>query len=122
MVRAVLARHRGHEVKTLGDGFLVTFEATGRALRCAAEILAGARDLGLELRAGVHTVKCRCGGSRRSRRRHCEASMQHRGTWSGPCERGGAEQHGGHGFFEFDDHGDHELKGVRLRAVLLLGT
>jgi hypothetical protein len=55
MVRAALARHRGHEVKTMGDGFLATFDASGRALRCAADILAGARDLGLDLRAGVHT-------------------------------------------------------------------
>jgi class 3 adenylate cyclase/pimeloyl-ACP methyl ester carboxylesterase len=55
MVRSALARHRGHEVKTTGDGFLATFDATGRALRCAAEILAGAKDIGLELRAGVHT-------------------------------------------------------------------
>ena len=55
MVRAALARHRGHEVKTTGDGFLATFDATGRALRCAAEIVAGARHLGLGLRAGVHT-------------------------------------------------------------------
>jgi class 3 adenylate cyclase len=42
-------------VKTTGDGFLATFDATGRALRCAAEILAGAKDIGLDLRAGVHT-------------------------------------------------------------------
>jgi class 3 adenylate cyclase len=55
MVRAALGRHRGQEVKTTGDGFLATFDATGRALRCAADILAGARDIGLELRAGVHT-------------------------------------------------------------------
>jgi len=55
MVRAALGRHRGHEVKTTGDGFLATFDATGRALRCATDILAGAKDLGLELRAGVHT-------------------------------------------------------------------
>jgi class 3 adenylate cyclase len=55
MVRAALSRHRGREVKTTGDGFLATFEATGRALRCAGDILAGARDIGLELRAGVHT-------------------------------------------------------------------
>jgi class 3 adenylate cyclase len=55
MVRAALSRHRGHEVKTTGDGFLATFDATGRALRCAADILAGAKDMGLELRAGVHT-------------------------------------------------------------------
>jgi class 3 adenylate cyclase len=55
MVRSALSRHRGHEVKTTGDGFLATFDATGRALRCAAEILSGAKDIGLELRAGVHT-------------------------------------------------------------------
>ena len=34
---------------------MVTFDATGRALHCAADILAGARDIGLALRAGVHT-------------------------------------------------------------------
>jgi class 3 adenylate cyclase len=55
MVRAALGRHRGQEVKTTGDGFLTTFDGTGRALRCAADILAGAKDIGLELRAGVHT-------------------------------------------------------------------
>jgi class 3 adenylate cyclase len=55
MVRAALAHHRGREVKTTGDGFLATFDSTGRALRCAAEVLAGAKDIGLDLRAGVHT-------------------------------------------------------------------
>jgi class 3 adenylate cyclase len=54
MVRTALSRHQGHEVKTIGDGFLATFDATGRALRCAADIVAGAKDLGVELRAGVH--------------------------------------------------------------------
>jgi class 3 adenylate cyclase/pimeloyl-ACP methyl ester carboxylesterase len=55
MVRAALGRHRGHEVKTTGDGVLATFDGTGRALRCAVDILAGAKDIGLNLRAGVHT-------------------------------------------------------------------
>jgi class 3 adenylate cyclase/pimeloyl-ACP methyl ester carboxylesterase len=54
MVRDTLRRHRGHEVKTTGDGFLATFDTAGRALRCATEILAGAKDIGLNLRAGVH--------------------------------------------------------------------
>jgi class 3 adenylate cyclase len=36
-------------------GFLATFDATGRALRCAVEILAGAKNIGLDLRAGVHS-------------------------------------------------------------------
>jgi class 3 adenylate cyclase len=56
MVRAALSRHRGHEVKTTGDGFLATFDATGRALHCAADIVTAAKDdFGLDLRAGVHT-------------------------------------------------------------------
>ena len=42
-------------MKTTGDGFLATFDATGRALRCAADLVADAKDIGLDLRAGVHT-------------------------------------------------------------------
>jgi class 3 adenylate cyclase len=55
MVRRALTRHRGREIKAIGDGFLATFDATGRGLRCAAEILAAGKGLGLELRAGIHT-------------------------------------------------------------------
>jgi class 3 adenylate cyclase len=55
MVRATLQRHRGREVKTTGDGFLATFDATTRAVRAAMEIVAAARGLGLDVRAGVHT-------------------------------------------------------------------
>ena len=55
MVRATLARHRGREVKTTGDGFLATFEATTRGVRAATEIVAAAKEMGLEVRAGVHT-------------------------------------------------------------------
>ena len=55
MVRDVLARHCGREIKTTGDGFLATFDANGRALRCATEILSRAKSVGLDLRAGLHT-------------------------------------------------------------------
>ena len=44
-----------HACPTGGDGFLGTFDATGRAVRCAADILSGAKDIRLERRAGVHT-------------------------------------------------------------------
>jgi class 3 adenylate cyclase len=54
MVRGVLSRHRGHEVKTTGDGFLISFDAAGRGLRCATEVVARAKGLGIELRAGLH--------------------------------------------------------------------
>lgn len=55
IVRDRLARFRGHEVKTLGDGFLSRFDGPARAIRCAAAICDGVRPLGLELRAGLHT-------------------------------------------------------------------
>jgi class 3 adenylate cyclase/pimeloyl-ACP methyl ester carboxylesterase len=54
MVRATLARHRGHEIKTIGDGFLATFDATTRAVRAGTETVAAAQNMGLEVRAGVH--------------------------------------------------------------------
>jgi len=55
MVRASLARHRGREIKTTGDGFLASFDASSRAVRAACEIVEGARGLGVDVRAGVHT-------------------------------------------------------------------
>ena len=55
MVRATLARHRGREIKTIGDGFLATFDATTRAVRAAMEIVAAAKGMGLDVRVGVHT-------------------------------------------------------------------
>jgi class 3 adenylate cyclase len=54
IVRANLARHRGREVKTIGDGFLATFDATTRGVRAAREIVAATKEIGLEVRAGVH--------------------------------------------------------------------
>ena len=54
IVRGELARFRGHEIKTLGDGFLATFDGPARAVRCAQEITTRVRDLDIEVRAGVH--------------------------------------------------------------------
>ena len=54
-VRAVLDRYRGREVATTGDGFLAIFDSPGRALRAAMAIRSRAVNLGLEVRAGVHT-------------------------------------------------------------------
>ncbi len=55
IVRAALDRHRGREVKTMGDGFLATFDGPARAVRCASEIAEEVRSLGIEIRAGLHT-------------------------------------------------------------------
>ena len=55
LVRRQLERHRGRAVKTLGDGFLATFDGPARGIRCAQAIRDGVRDLGVEIRAGLHT-------------------------------------------------------------------
>jgi len=54
-VRSQLARFRGREVKTLGDGFLAMFDGPARAIRCGQAIAAEARSLGIEVRVGLHT-------------------------------------------------------------------
>jgi class 3 adenylate cyclase len=59
LVRAELARYGGHEVKSIGDGFLATFAGPpSRALRCATAITTGAADLGVKVRVGIHTGEC----------------------------------------------------------------
>jgi class 3 adenylate cyclase len=58
LVRLELARHRGEEVDTAGDGFFATFDGPGRAVRCAKAIVEGSRSLGIEVRAGIHTGEC----------------------------------------------------------------
>jgi class 3 adenylate cyclase len=55
LVRREISRHRGHEVRTMGDGFLATFDGPARSIRCALAINEGVEALGLQVRAGLHT-------------------------------------------------------------------
>jgi class 3 adenylate cyclase len=54
-VRHQLSLHRGREVKTMGVGFLATFDGPGRAIRCATAVQEEVAGLGIEVRAGIHT-------------------------------------------------------------------
>jgi pimeloyl-ACP methyl ester carboxylesterase len=54
-VRRQLSLHRGREVKTMGDGFLATFDGPARAIRCARAVQDEVAGLGIEVRAGIHT-------------------------------------------------------------------
>jgi class 3 adenylate cyclase/pimeloyl-ACP methyl ester carboxylesterase len=54
-VRRQLSLHRGREVKTMGDGFLATFDGPARAIRCACALQEEIQGLGIEVRAGIHT-------------------------------------------------------------------
>jgi class 3 adenylate cyclase len=58
LVRGELARFRGEELDTSGDGFFAAFDGPGRAIECARAIRESVRSVGLEIRAGVHTGEC----------------------------------------------------------------
>jgi pimeloyl-ACP methyl ester carboxylesterase/class 3 adenylate cyclase len=57
-IRAQLARYRGRELDTAGDGFFASFDGPARAIRCACAIRDAVGDLDLEVRAGLHTGEC----------------------------------------------------------------
>jgi class 3 adenylate cyclase len=62
VVRSQLARFRGREVSTAGDGFLAMFDGPQRAIRCAMAIRDAVQALGIEVRAGLHTGECEVRG------------------------------------------------------------
>jgi Adenylate cyclase, family 3 (some proteins contain HAMP domain) len=121
-VRALLARYRGTEIKTMGDGFLATFDGPARAVRCAQGICEAVKPLGLEVRAGCHTGEIELMGSDVGGIAvHIGARV---GALAGPSEvlvsSTVKDLVAGSGL-SFADRGEHELKGVpgswRLYAV-----
>jgi len=57
-VRAELGRFRGREIDTAGDGFLAAFDGPARGVRAACAVTDSVRQLGLDVRAGLHTGEC----------------------------------------------------------------
>jgi class 3 adenylate cyclase len=113
IVRSQLARFRGREVNTSGDGFLATFDGPQRAIRCALAIRDAVQSLGIEVRGGLHTGECEIRGD------DIGGIAVHIGArvsaLAGPNEvlvsstlRDLVIGSG----LEFDDRGAHELKGV----------
>jgi pimeloyl-ACP methyl ester carboxylesterase len=58
VVRRQLVRFSGREIDTAGDGFFASFDGPARAIRCACAITRGVRELGLDIRCGLHTGEC----------------------------------------------------------------
>jgi class 3 adenylate cyclase len=112
-VRRALERFGGREVKTVGDGFLATFESPARAIRCAAAIRDGLRDLGIDIRSGLHI------GEIEVRPDDIAGLAVHIGARISALADAGEilvsgtvrELVVGSGF-EFEDRGSHVLKGV----------
>jgi class 3 adenylate cyclase len=122
IVRRELARFRGVEIDTAGDGFFASFDGPARAIHAADAIVDGVRALGLEIRAGVHTGECELHDGKIA---GIAVSMGARVAASaGPSEvlvsSTVKDLVAGSGI-EFEDRGKHELKGVpgewRLYAV-----
>jgi class 3 adenylate cyclase len=122
-VREVLARFRGREVATTGDGVLAMFDGPGRAVRCAIELVKASEDEGLDIRAGVHTGEVELVGDDIRGLAVHEASrvMAQAGrgeVWVSAMTRQlatGSE-------LTFEDRGEHQLRGLeggrRLYEVL----
>jgi class 3 adenylate cyclase len=113
VVREALLHGSGREVKTTGDGFVVTFDGPARAIRCAEAIRRGVRALGLEVRAGLHAGEVEWRGD------DVGGIAMHIGARVGALARGGEilvsrtvrDLVAGSGI-RFIDRGTHTLKGV----------
>jgi class 3 adenylate cyclase len=123
MVREQLRRFRGREINTTGDGFVASFDGPARAIRCAQAVLDGARDLDVELRAGLHTGECEVRGDDLGGLAVHIAARVAALAMPGEVVASGTVKDLviGSGI-EFDERGEHELKGVpgtwKLFAVI----
>lgn len=113
IVRLELARYRGKEIKTMGDGFLATFDGPARGVKCAAAIVEAVREAGIEIRAGLHTGEVELDGSDVAG--IAVAIGARVGAIAAPSEilvsSTVKDLVVGSGL-RFNDHGIHELKGV----------
>jgi len=114
LVTRELGRFRGRQVKTTGDGTLAVFDGPARAVECARALVHAVRSLGLEIRAGLHTGEIESRGDDVSGVAvHIAARVS---ALAGPAEvlvsRTITDLVVGSGI-EFEDRGEHELKGIR---------
>jgi class 3 adenylate cyclase/pimeloyl-ACP methyl ester carboxylesterase len=119
IAREALGRWQGVENDTAGDGFYATFDGPARAIRCAFDIAGRVRDIGIEIRAGIHTGECEIVDGKRA---GLAVTIGARiAGMAAPGEvlvsRTVKDLTAGSGF-AFDDKGEHELKGVPERWQL----
>ena len=118
-VREALERWQGVENDTAGDGFYATFDGPARAIRCALDVVNRVGELGIEIRAGVHTGECEV-----VERKYAGLAVtigSRIAAMAGPSEvlvsRTVKDLTAGSGF-SFEDRSEHELKGVPERWQL----
>jgi pimeloyl-ACP methyl ester carboxylesterase len=112
-IRPLIGRYRGREVDTAGDGFLATFDGPIRAIRCALAARDGVRDLGLEIRAGLHTGEVELAGDRvRGIAVHIGARVAGLAERSEVLVSSTVKDLVAGAALQFEDRGEHALKGV----------
>ena len=113
IVRKELARFRGKETNTSGDGFLATFDGPARAVRCALAIVLAVKQLGIEVRAGVHTGECELMGDNVGGIAvHTGARIMAKADPGGVLVSGTVKDLVSGSGIEFTDLGVHELRGI----------
>src|SRR5262249_43065622 len=108
-----LSRFRGREIDTAGDGFFAAFDGPARAIRCASSIVERVHELGIAVRAGLHTGECEVVDGK------VAGIAVHTGARVAAAARGGEvvvpstvkDLVAGSGI-DFEDRGLHELKGI----------
>ncbi|HEX3309895.1 MAG TPA: adenylate/guanylate cyclase domain-containing protein [Streptosporangiaceae bacterium] len=113
LVRSELARFRGREVDTAGDGFLAVFDGPGRAVRCASAAVRSVQSLGIEIRAGVHTGEVEVVGEGvRGIAVHIGARVSALASASEVLVSSTVRDLVAGSGLQFEDRGSRELKGV----------
>jgi pimeloyl-ACP methyl ester carboxylesterase len=113
LVRAELARYRGREIDTAGDGFFATFDGPARGIRCARSIVGTVRGIGLEVRAGLHTGEVELGiNSVRGIAVHTGARVAALARPGEVLVSGTVKDLIAGSGIELVDRGRHELKGI----------
>ena len=112
-VRGQLARFQGREIDTAGDGFFATFDGPGRGIRCAQAIVETVQDLGIAVRAGLHTGECeQVGGKVGGIAVNIGARVAARAGASEVLVSQTVKDLTAGSGLAFVDAGEHELKGV----------
>jgi class 3 adenylate cyclase len=112
-IRRELSRYRGREVDTAGDGFFATFDGPARAIRCACAAADAVRELGLDIRTGLHSGECELvHGKVGGLAVHIGARVAAKAEPGEVLVSGTVKDLVAGSGIEFNDRGTHELQGV----------
>jgi class 3 adenylate cyclase len=113
LVRRELARARGKEVDTAGDGFFAAFDGPARAIRCGCAIAESMKELGLEVRVGLHTGECELiDGKVAGIAVHTGARVAAKAAHGEVLVSSTVKDLVAGSGLRFEDRGTHELKGI----------